>query len=68
MTRVDKEVVKKLINEAEEALDEMRKILAVELSSFMNNNSLRFSLRYCIIMVVEALTDLALPSHIEMLS
>ncbi len=68
MTRVDKEVVKKLINEAEEALDEMRKILAVELSSFMNNNSLRFNLRYYIIMVVEALTDLALPSHIEMLS
>ncbi len=59
VTRVDKEVVKKLISEAEEALDEIRKILAIELSSFVGNRSLRFSLRYCVIMVVEALADLA---------
>ena len=59
MTRVNKEVIKRLINEAEEALDEIKKILAVDLSSFVNNRSLRFSLRYSIVMVVEALADLA---------
>jgi uncharacterized protein YutE (UPF0331/DUF86 family) len=59
VTRVNKEVIKRLINEAEEALDEIKKILAVDLSSFVNNRSLRFSLRYSIVMVVEALADLA---------
>jgi uncharacterized protein YutE (UPF0331/DUF86 family) len=59
VTRVDKEVVKRLINEAEEALDEIKKILAVDLSIFVNNRSLRYSLRYSIVMVIEALTDLA---------
>ena len=59
MTRVDKEVVKRLINEAEEALDEIKKILAVDLNIFVNNRSLRYSLRYSIVMVVEALADLA---------
>jgi uncharacterized protein YutE (UPF0331/DUF86 family) len=59
VTRVDKEVVKRLINEAEEALDEIKKILAVDLSIFVNNRSLRYSLRYSIVMVVEALADLA---------
>jgi hypothetical protein len=56
VTRVDKEVIKKLINEAEEALDEIRKILAIELSSFVSNRSFRFS-KCCVIMVVEALAD-----------
>ena len=58
MTRVSKEVVKRLIREAEEALDEIKSVISMELDEFVSSRRARFSLRYSIVLIVEALADL----------
>jgi len=60
MTRVDREIINKLLSEAREALDEIRNIVSMDLNDFMKSRTARFSLRYSIIMLVEALVDLAI--------
>jgi len=59
MTKVNKEVIKKLLSEVREALDEIESIVSIDLSEFINSRTARFSLRYSIVMIVEALADLA---------
>jgi len=60
MTRVDREIINKLLSEARDALDEIRNIVSMDLNDFMRSRTARFSLRYSIIMLVEALVDLAI--------
>jgi len=60
MTKVSREVVEKLLSEAREALDEIRSTVSMDLDAFMSSRTARFSLRYSIVMIVEALADLAI--------
>ncbi len=60
MTKVDKEVVYRWLSEAREALDEMKSLLSMDVASFINDRRSRYSLRYVVVLVVEALADIAI--------
>ena len=59
LTKIDRGIVEKLVREAREAIDEVRSLASMSLNDFIRSRIARFSLRYSIVMVVEALTDLA---------
>ena len=59
MTKVDPTVIHALIREAGEALDEMRKLTSLSLDEFVSSTTYRFSLRYSVVLIVEALADIA---------
>ena len=58
MTKVSREVIKRLIGEAGEALDEVKNVISMKLDEFITSRRARFSLRYSVVLVVEALADL----------
>ena len=60
MVRVDREYVDNVVGEIEEGLEEVETITSSSLEDFMRNRSKRFSMRYSIILIVEAATDLGL--------
>lgn len=59
MTKVDREIVARIVGEAREALEEARSIASMGIDDFMRSRRARFSLRYSIVMLVESLADLA---------
>ena len=59
MTKVDREVIKKLIAEAREGLSEVKELTSMKLDDFVKSRRARFSLRYSIILLTESLADLA---------
>ncbi len=59
MTKVDRSVFEKLVSEARKAIDEMRSLTSMSLDDFIRSRTARFSLRYSVVMAVEALADLA---------
>ncbi|MEM4679790.1 MAG: HepT-like ribonuclease domain-containing protein [Thermofilaceae archaeon] len=59
MTRVDREVFNRLVREAVDALNEVKSIISMSVDEFLADRRARFSLRYCIVVVVEALADLS---------
>ena len=59
MSKVNKEVVRRLISEAREALEEVREISTMDLNEFVRSRRARFSLRYSVVLSLESLTDLA---------
>ncbi len=59
MTKVDKQIVEKFLKEALEAIDEIESIVNTEESTFIRDRRARFSLRYSVILAVEALADIA---------
>ena len=56
MTKVDPAVIHALIQEAGEALDEMRRLTSLSLDEFVSSTTYRFSLRYSVVLIVEALS------------
>ena len=60
MVKIDHEYVKKLINEITEGLDEIKNIITLSIDDFIQNRSMRFSMRYSIVLIVEAAADLGL--------
>ncbi|MEM3414415.1 MAG: HepT-like ribonuclease domain-containing protein [Thermoproteota archaeon] len=59
MTRIEKESFNKLINEATDALDEIKSIVSMDINEFSADRRARYSLRYSIVVIVEALADLS---------
>lgn len=59
MTKIDKDVFQKLVREASEAIEEVRGIISLDVESFLNDRRARFSLRYCMVLIVESLADIA---------
>lgn len=59
MTHIDKESFNRLINEANDALDEVKSIVSMDINEFSTDRRARYSLRYSIVMIVEALVDLS---------
>jgi len=57
---MNEEVVKRFIKDMSEALDELKKAINTDEKSFMSNRTLRFSVRYAIIQLVEAAADLSI--------
>lgn len=57
MTRIEKESFNKLIDEVTEALDEVRSIVSIDIDKFTTDRRARYSLRYSVIVIVEALAD-----------
>ncbi|RDD52827.1 MAG: DUF86 domain-containing protein [Candidatus Korarchaeota archaeon NZ13-K] len=60
MTRIAREVYERLVGEAKEAIEEMKDITSMSRDDFIKSRRARFSLRYSIVMAVEALADLAI--------
>jgi len=60
MARIDHEYVKRLINDITEGLNEIRTITRLSIDDFLRNRSMRFSMRYSIVLIVEAAADLGL--------
>ncbi|RLE86641.1 MAG: hypothetical protein DRN04_19200, partial [Thermoprotei archaeon] len=59
MTKINRELFNRCIEEACEALEEIREIISMGLNEFMKSRRARFSLRYSIVLLVEALADVA---------
>ncbi|MFH7860161.1 MAG: HepT-like ribonuclease domain-containing protein [Candidatus Aenigmatarchaeota archaeon] len=59
MTKIDKEVIKRIFKDVYEALDEVKDIVSLSEDDFIKNRRARFSLRYCIAVIIESLADLA---------
>jgi len=59
MTKVDRSVVEKLLRDAREALEEVRSVTSMSVDDFVRSRTARFSLRYSVVMLVEALADVA---------
>ncbi|MBO3839755.1 MAG: DUF86 domain-containing protein [Thermoproteota archaeon] len=59
MTHIDKESFNRLINETRDALDEVRSIVSMDINEFSTDRRARYSLRYSIVVIVEALADLS---------
>jgi len=60
LTRIAREVYERLVGEAKEAIEEMKDITSMSRDEFIKSRRARFSLRYSIVMAVEALADLAI--------
>jgi uncharacterized protein YutE (UPF0331/DUF86 family) len=60
VTKVSNEIVRRLMNEAKEALDEIENIISMKADAFLASRSARFSLRYSIVLIVEVLADLSI--------
>jgi len=60
LTRIAREVYERLVGEAKEAIEEMKDITSMSRDDFIKSRRARFSLRYSIVMAVEALADLAI--------
>ncbi|UNQ73193.1 DUF86 domain-containing protein [Infirmifilum sp. NZ] len=58
MARVDKEYFQSVVQELREGLEEIGKITALSLDEFMRSRSLRFAMRYSVVLVVESAADL----------
>jgi len=59
MTRVDRGVVEKLLRDAREALEEVRSVTSMSVDVFAGSRTARFSLGYSVVVLVEALADVA---------
>ncbi|MEM2186698.1 MAG: HepT-like ribonuclease domain-containing protein [Thermofilaceae archaeon] len=59
MTRVDREVFNRFMREALDALNEVKSIVSMDVDEFLADRRARYSLRYCIVVMVEALADLS---------
>jgi len=60
LTRIAREVYERLVGEAKETIEEMKDITSMSRDEFIKSRRARFSLRYSIVMAVEALADLAI--------
>lgn len=60
MPRIDREYVRSVVGEIRDGLEETRSIVAMGLDDFMRSRGARFSMRYSVILVVEAAADLGL--------
>jgi len=58
--RIDEGYVRRILRDAEEALEEISLAIRAGKDSFISNRTLRFSVRYSVIQLVEALADLGL--------
>ena len=59
LTKVNREIIKRIVDEVYEALDEVKNIVSLSENEFIKNKREKFSLRYCIVMITESLADLA---------
>jgi len=59
MTRVDRSVIERLLGDAREALEEVRSLTSMSVDDFARSRTARFSLRYSVVVLVEALADVA---------
>ncbi|MCD6510938.1 MAG: DUF86 domain-containing protein [Thermoprotei archaeon] len=60
MIKIDREYVRRIIGEIMEGLDEVKDIIMVRIEDFVRDRGKRFSMRYSIILIVEAAADLGL--------
>ncbi len=60
MTKIDREYVDSILSEIEEGLEEVRSITSLSLENFIKDRSRRFSMRYSVVLIVEAAADLGL--------
>lgn len=59
MTWVDKQNFNRLVSEVVDALDEVKSIVSMDIGKFSVDRRARYSLRYSLIVIVEALADLS---------
>jgi len=57
---IDREHVECLIRDVNDGLDEVRRITSLSLDDFIRCRSLRFALRYAIVLIVESSADIGL--------
>ncbi|RLG78308.1 MAG: hypothetical protein DRO14_00935 [Thermoprotei archaeon] len=60
MVKIDKEYVESVINEIKEGLEEIKNIISMDLEDFMRTRSKRFAMRYSVVLIVEAATDIGI--------
>ncbi|MHA1616331.1 MAG: type VII toxin-antitoxin system HepT family RNase toxin [Candidatus Njordarchaeales archaeon] len=60
MVKIDREYFENVMRELREGLEEVKKLITVGLEEFMCNRSLRFSMRYSVVLIIEAAADLGL--------
>ncbi len=60
MTKIDKEYIRNVISEISEGLEEIKELTSTNIDDFIRSRSKRFAMRYSIILVVEAATDLGI--------
>ncbi len=58
--RLDEGYVRRVLRDAEEALEEISSAIQAGKAPFISNRTLRFSVRYSVVQLVEALADLGL--------
>jgi len=59
VTGVDGDVFNRFVREALDALNEVKSIVSMGVDEFLADRRARYSLRYCIVVMVEALADLS---------
>lgn len=59
MTRIDRRNFNRLVSEVVEALDEVKSIVSMDIDKFSTDRRARYSLRYSLVVIVEALSDLS---------
>ncbi len=56
---VDREYVEKLLSEIDEALEELKSLTSRSIPEVLGSRDLRYAMRFSIVLLVEALTDVA---------
>jgi len=59
MTQIDRQNLNRLVREVADALDEAKSIVSMDIDKFSVDRRARYSLRYSVVVVVEALADLS---------
>ncbi len=59
MTKIDKQSLNRLISEVMDALEEIKSIISIGADKFSVDRRAKYSLRYSIVVIVEALADLS---------
>ena len=60
MSHINKRYLDRMLNEIKEGLEEIEELVSLGLDDFIRDRGKRFAMRYSIILVVEAATDLGL--------
>ncbi len=60
MTKIDIDYYKRITKDIREGLEEIEETINLNLDDFMRNRSKRYSMRYAIILIVEAAADLGI--------
>jgi len=59
VTKIDKRTARRLLSEAREALEELKELVSRGREQVLRDRTLIFSMRYSVILMVEALADLS---------